>query len=64
MIIKLRLENMSPVPLTNLRLGVRGLGLSFETIGCTPNAKASINYESTMNKGLGTYVIVIEALAE
>lgn len=62
-LIKLRLENISPVPLTNVRLGVRGLPLSFSTIGCTPNAKASLSHEFTMNKGLGTYVIVVEALA-
>ncbi len=62
-LMKLRLENISYVPLTNLRLGLRGMALAFDTFGSTPNVKASISHEFTMNKGLGTDVVIIESLA-
>jgi len=62
-LVKLRLENLSSVPLTNIRLGIYGMPLKFDNIVTTPNIKASLNYESTTNNGLGTYVVNIKSLA-
>jgi hypothetical protein len=63
-LLKLRLENTSPVSLTNLRLGVRAFGQNIlDTLSCTPNIEASMSKEFNTKESLSTYVVEIESLS-
>ena len=63
-LLKLRLENISSVSLTNLRVGIRAFSRTrLDTLSCTPNIEASMSKEFNTNEALGTYVVVIESLS-
>ena len=62
-LIKLRLENLSPVGLTNLRIGFRASLGKFDTFASTPNVKASFGSESDWKGVFRTDIITVESLA-
>lgn len=62
-ILKLFLENPSETPLSNLRIGLRGLPFQFDKIFCTPNIECLMKGEATSNEALSTQVILVPSIA-
>lgn len=59
LILKFHLENLSDTELTNLRLGIYGMGVNFHSIHSTPNVQSSLSLKTTAIEGVSTHVINI-----